>query len=251
MDLLTWFPEAGRYCLLQIRPPDANPATRPVLALIDVSGSAARIADPEAELKRQLVQAARRALPGERYRAVRDRVLADLANGLRLGAFVPHPTIEDSEITGHQTAELRTVGPERNGEFLIDGRKFDHNRIDRHLPLGGVEEWRISVPKDGQPHVFHIHVNPFQIVSIRNSSGEDRTDPASPGFHPFYAGLTGQWLDTILLEPETIVIMRTRYERFIGDIMLHCHLVAHSDLGMMQHIRIHLPQEPQVQHVHH
>ena len=251
MDLLTWFPEPGRYCLLQIRPPAANPATRPVLALIDVGGRATPIADSGAELQRQLIQAARRALSGERHRAVRDQVVADLENGLRLGAFVPHPTIEDSELTGRQTAELRTVGPERNGEFLIDERKFDHNRIDRHLPLGGVEEWRISVPANSDAHVFHIHVNPFQIVSIRNAKGEDRTDPASPGFNPFYAGLSGQWLDTVLVEPGTTVVMRTRYERFTGDIMLHCHLVAHSDLGMMQHIRIHRPGEPEATHVHH
>ena len=241
LDLLTWFPEPGRYCLLQIRGPRAHPATRPVLALIDVGDRAARVADPEAELKRQLVQAARRALRGERHRAARDRVVRDLETGLRLGAFVPHRNITNSELTGRQTVEFRTVGPERNGEFLIDGRKFDHERIDRYLPLGGVEEWRISVPTDGQGHTFHIHVNPFQIVSIRNAKGEDRTDPASPGFTPVYAGLSGQWLDTVLLEPDTTVVMRSRYERFTGDIMLHCHLVAHSDLGMMQHIRIHLP----------
>ena len=251
LDLLTWFPEPGRYCLLQIRQrPREAPTMSQVLALVEVGGRAARATDAEVELKNQLVEAARRVLPGERHAAMRSRVISELENGLRLGAFVPHRTITDEELTGHQTVEFRTVGPERNGEFLIDGRKFDHNRIDRYLPLGGVEEWRISVPANGQGHTFHIHVNPFQIVSVRNFKGEDRTDPASAGYHPFYAGLTGQWLDTVLLEPETTVVMRTRYERFIGDIMLHCHLVAHSDLGMMQHIRIHLPDAKEA-HVHH
>jgi L-ascorbate oxidase len=251
LDLLTRFPEPGLYCLFQLRQgPQAAPRMTTVLALVEVGGRAASIADPDAELRGQLVHAARRALRGVEHRAARNRVVTDLENGLRLSAFVPHRTITDEELTGHQTVEFRTVGPERNGEFLIDGRKFDHNRIDRYLPLGGVEEWRMSVPADGQTHTFHIHVNPFQIVSIRNAKGEDRTNPTSPGFLPFYEGLSGQWLDTVLLEPGTTVVMRTRYQRFIGDIMLHCHLVAHSDLGMMQHIRIHVPDAKET-HVHH
>ena len=33
-------------------------------------------------------------------------------------------------------------------------------------------------------------------------------------------------------------VLRTRYERFIGDFVLHCHIVQHGDQGMMQNLRI-------------
>jgi len=251
LDLLTRFPEPGRYCLIEAAPQQVRGLSPQVLALIEVGGHPARIADDEAELRRQLVRAAGRVLSGKQRAAVRKRVIADLQNGLRLDSFVPHHTIAASELTGKQTAEFRTEGVERDGQFFIDDRKFDHDRIDRRLPLGGVEEWRIHVPAKGGAHVFHIHVNPFQIVSAVNEKGEDVTDSASPGFNPMLAGLSGQWMDTVLLEPGMTVVMRTRYERFAGDIMLHCHLVAHSDLGMMQHVRIYAPGEPNTDHMHH
>jgi L-ascorbate oxidase len=95
------------------------------------------------------------------------------------------------------------------------------------------------------PHTFHIHVNPFQIVSVVNARGEDAIDPASPGYMPLFAGLRGQWVDNVWLEPGMTVVMRTRYQRFTGDIMLHCHFVGHADLGMMQHLRIYAPGSPQ------
>ena len=49
------------------------------------------------------------------------------------------------------------------------------------------------------------------------------------------------------LEPVAI----GRLERFVGDTMLHCHIVLHSDLGMMQHVRIELPEADVAEHAHH
>ncbi len=37
------------------------------------------------------------------------------------------------------------------------------------------------------------------------------------------------------------IVVRTRYERYIGDFVLHCHILDHEDQGMMQNIRIALP----------
>ncbi|ADI10906.1 multicopper oxidase type 2 [Streptomyces bingchenggensis BCW-1] len=35
---------------------------------------------------------------------------------------------------------------------------------------------------------------------------------------------------------------RSRYERYIGDFVLHCHILDHEDNGMMQNIRISIPE---------
>jgi Multicopper oxidase len=48
----------------------------------------------------------------------------------------------------------------------------DPKRIDRTLPLGGVEEWTLTSgtnPPVGHP--FHIHVNAFQVVKILAQGG--------------------------------------------------------------------------------
>jgi FtsP/CotA-like multicopper oxidase with cupredoxin domain len=37
------------------------------------------------------------------------------------------------------------------------------------------------------------------------------------------------------------IVVRTRYERYIGDFVLHCHILDHEDQGMMQMVRVALP----------
>jgi L-ascorbate oxidase len=43
-------------------------------------------------------------------------------------------------------------------------------------------------------------------------------------------------------------VPRTRYERFIGDFVMHCHIVQHEDQGMMQTLRIVPPPARRHQH---
>jgi FtsP/CotA-like multicopper oxidase with cupredoxin domain len=37
------------------------------------------------------------------------------------------------------------------------------------------------------------------------------------------------------------VVVRTRYQRYIGEYVLHCHILDHEDRGMMQNVRIDVP----------
>ena len=62
--------------------------------------------------------------------------------------------------------------------------------------------------------------------------------------------MKGGWKDTLFIKNvasgggpsgEYTVVVRTRYERYIGDFVLHCHILDHEDQGMMQNIRIALP----------
>lgn len=251
VDVLTYFPEAGRYCMLHEGRGPNLPVNHRVLALVDADKGRASVADPEQELKAQLILAAARSLADPRRSEVRRRVVDDLQQGLRLAAFVWHNPVTDEELTGRQEAVFRTRGVEPDADFLIDEKLYDHSRIDRHLPLGGVEEWQVSVPANGDRHQLHIHVNPFQIISVVNGKGEDVIDPASPGYNPDFAGLNGQWRDNIMLQPEHRVTLRTRYQRFIGDFVLHCHILLHGDTGMMQNVRISLPSDSVDSHVGH
>ena len=81
-----------------------------------------------------------------------------------------------------------------------------------------MEEWEIF-NETNDPHPFHIHVNPFQMVSGGN------VDP-------------GVWLDTVELPPNKRVRFRTRFLDYAGLFVFHCHTLQHEDMGMMQAIKV-------------
>ncbi len=93
------------------------------------------------------------------------------------------------------------------------------------VALGSVEEWTI-LNMNAIRHPFHIHVNPFQVTKVNGV-------PIEP-----------YWADTIALPPEgtpanpTSVTFRTRFHDFRGATLMHCHMLAHEDMGMMQTIEI-------------
>jgi FtsP/CotA-like multicopper oxidase with cupredoxin domain len=91
-------------------------------------------------------------------------------------------------------------------------------------------------------HPFHIHVNPFQILAILDPQGRDVSGPETlPGADPQYRGFRGMWKDTVWVEQGYTLKMRTRYQRYIGEFVLHCHILDHEDQGMMQNVAIVLP----------
>ena len=145
-------------------------------------------------------------------------------------------------MTGYREILLSIVETPREALFHINGRSYEHGRIDQMLPLGGVEEWQVYSVLAGHP--LHIHVNPFQIVSITNAQGQQVSDPALPGYDPDYAGLVGQWKDTLFVKEGHRAVIRTRFERFTGDFVMHCHILFHGDHGMMQNLRIYDPAHP-------
>ncbi len=113
------------------------------------------------------------------------------------------------------------------------------SRIDRTANIGDVQEWRLT--SHFASHPFHIHVNPFQVVSVVNPAGQSVTDPSTPAFDPDYAGVIDQWKDTLFVKQGYHIVTRTRYERYIGEYVLHCHILDHEDQGMMANVAIGIP----------
>ena len=68
---------------------------------------------------------------------------------------------------------------------------------------------------------------------------------AGPAFDPDYAGVLNEWKDTVMLKQDLRVAVRTRYERFTGDFVTHCHIMFHGDHGMMLNLRIYGPKQPE------
>jgi FtsP/CotA-like multicopper oxidase with cupredoxin domain len=104
--------------------------------------------------------------------------------------------------------------------FLIDGKQFDPNRVDQSIRLGSVEEWTITNLHNND-HVFHIHQNPFQVTAI---NGQPVAEP--------------RWRDTEILPANGTLSFRSRFLDFTGRYVLHCHMMNHEDMGMMQLIEV-------------
>jgi FtsP/CotA-like multicopper oxidase with cupredoxin domain len=250
-DLLMVFPQSGNYCVIDTAAPAGAgvgqlPQSRQLLGLVAVASGSDVAGDISGYLAAQLAMAAARNMPGN----VKAKVAADLRNGLVLASFVPHPDIRDNEITGKQALafNIDTTRPAPlPALFQVNGKSFEPDRVDRVLMLGGVDEWTLK--SDFVSHPFHIHVNPFQIVEIRDPNGKDVSAPGAVDDYggtpdPQYPGLKGLWKDTLWVKnpsKQYTLIVRTRYQRYIGDYVLHCHILDHEDQGMMQRIRVALP----------
>ncbi|SMC27425.1 Multicopper oxidase with three cupredoxin domains (includes cell division protein FtsP and spore coat protein CotA) [Andreprevotia lacus DSM 23236] len=253
-DALVSFPQAGDYCVINNTEVTATidraaPSAR-LLGIVQAEGDGPAIANPKQYVLQKLAEAAKVNMPAD----VRQTVANDVLNNLTLTKFVPHQTITDDEVTGTQTLafNIDTSVP-GSAFFQVDGRPYDGSRIDRVLQLGAVDEWTLT--SHFVSHPFHIHVNPFQVVKIIDPNGNDVSlENAVDGKDAQYPGLKGVWKDTLWIkdlypseEAPTrkqgmyTIVVRTRYERYIGDFVLHCHILDHEDQGMMQNIRIALP----------
>ena len=251
MDVIARLPERGLYCMVNDTGPDNQEKDNPprMIALIGASGATPANADSDAELQASLVRSAERELAGAEQAAIRSRVVNELRDGMKLSSFTWHKAIPESEVSGYREVVLNIIDSPKETSFRVNGQVYDENRIDAVLPLGKTEEWRaVALVED---HPLHIHVNPFEVVSIEDPQGRDATDPKSPAFDPDYAGLKGEWMDTIFLKKDMRVAFRTRYERFTGDFVMHCHIMYHGDHGMMQNLRIAADAEVPQPHVMH
>ena len=237
-DVIVRLPKAGLYCMVNDTSRNNAEKLNPsrMVALVGAKGADAAASDSNGLFRAAMISSAEHALAGNERAAIRERVVSELKDGLKLTAFTWHKPIPTTEVSAYREVILNIVdGPEETA-FRVNGLTYDHNRIDAVLPLGKAEEWRTTSLNFGHP--LHIHVNPFQIVSIMDHLKRDMTDPTSPAFDPDYAGLKGEWKDTVFIKENARVAFRTRYERFTGDFVTHCHIMFHGDHGMMQNLRI-------------
>ena len=66
---------------------------------------------------------------------------------------------------------------------------------------------------------FHVHTNSFQVLD--NSGVPERA-----------------WRDTFLVRAGRRVRLRLQFNDYTGTTVYHCHILDHSDLGMMATLQI-------------
>jgi FtsP/CotA-like multicopper oxidase with cupredoxin domain len=111
------------------------------------------------------------------------------------------------------------------------------------MQVNTTEDWILT--SQGEPHIYHIHVNPFEIMdvtyqgkSIFGPDGKCLVHPDSVGLENQYCNLWHTFKDTIFVQNDYEVHIRTTYDRYIGEYVMHCHILDHEDSGMMANILI-------------
>jgi FtsP/CotA-like multicopper oxidase with cupredoxin domain len=128
--------------------------------------------------------------------------------------------------------------------FMVNGKQFGETGpvVDQCMPQDGLQEWVLENYTSRIAHPFHIHINPFQVIQIETPTGQNAYSTYAPR-HNFI------WQDVIAVPPAIIsadgtqitpgrITIRQAYPDFSGTFVLHCHILAHEDRGMMQLVRI-------------
>jgi FtsP/CotA-like multicopper oxidase with cupredoxin domain len=160
------------------------------------------------------------------------------------------------------------VGMVKNTAVTVQGSDvlaYSHD-VTYQAVLGTVDEWTLGSTASGPgtiaaPHVFHIHVNPFQVIDIKDVTANNQsifdangqckpiylqptiqdsnnTQVPNPQYSPEFCDDYHVFRDTIFVKPNFLVTTRTAYDDFIGEYVMHCHILDHEDQGMMQNVTI-------------
>jgi FtsP/CotA-like multicopper oxidase with cupredoxin domain len=260
-DILVVFPEDGDYCLLnqaapaQARPQNGGgggqgPSTPQLLAYVHVRGGTAVKGDLETYVKQALF-AGNPQLPVDVRAGLLKGDLTAWAPFLELAPPPPgsKPQLASFSITVPSTPTDPVL-------FQVNGVSYNPDVVNVTRQVNTTDDWILSasgVPSfAAEPHIFHIHVNPFEVMdvtfqdkdgkqeSIYESNGQCKATVLTDkqGLANQYCGMYHTFRDTVFVENGYQVHIRTHYERYIGEFVLHCHILDHEDGGMMQNISI-------------
>merc|ERR1719403_708543 len=83
--------------------------------------------------------------------------------------------------------------------------------------------WSVHNGAGDEPHPVHIHVNHFQVLSFVATTDQSLDDWGIELY---------EWRDSIPALYGTTMI-KFRAHTFPGEIVMHCHMLAHEDRGLM------------------
>jgi FtsP/CotA-like multicopper oxidase with cupredoxin domain len=101
--------------------------------------------------------------------------------------------------------------------WTINGKPYDHMRVDATVELGSVQRWRL-VNTSTITHYIHLHEEAWRTVS--------RNGLAPPAWE---AGFQDVWR----LDPGDTVDVAAPVTDYLGLFLIHCHMLDHEDHGMM------------------
>jgi FtsP/CotA-like multicopper oxidase with cupredoxin domain len=250
-DVLIVFPEDGYYCLLNQAAPAAERATnggrgqgrggqgpseQQLLAYIHVKGGH-RVSGDLETFVRQALYAGNPKLPNPVRRGLQNGDLTPWA------PFVHLPPAPPANL---QKADFAINFP----LFQINGKSYDPDVVNVTRQVNTSDDWLLT--SQGEPHIFHVHVNPFEVIDVTQAGPDGKQEsifdangnckatmgPAPQGLVNQYCSMYHVFRDTLFVENNYQIHIRTRYDRYIGEFVIHCHILDHEDAGMMLNIQI-------------
>ena len=157
-----------------------------------------------------------------------------VAGARRADQQLPGKVFDMPDLRGEPVAAKRTVqfsiepqpAPDPP-QFLINGMNYDSwgKTNLAKMKLNTVEEWTLT-NTSSEYHPFHIHIQPFQVISINGVPEKGLTYRDTVAIPPAVDGVPGQ------------VVIRQRYTDFTGRFVIHCHILFHEDHGMMAPVEV-------------
>ena len=158
-------------------------------------------------------------------------------NELLLSKFIPHPDVTDEEIGKVAPVEIAFIFNASRTMGEVNDRAYDPPQFDQTLILGTAQSWRLS----SLSHPFHIHVNPFQIVSVKDKSTGHEVSTGD------YA--IGECGYQRLMERHALRGGRPAGKR-PANLRRRCYRVSHAVRAVHRSICVALPHPPPRRHRH-
>ena len=141
----------------------------------------------------------------------------------------PYPPAEDfSKQAVNKTRQFVFQDSDTDpNAFLINGTRFELDKVNTTVKLGDVEEWRLLNPSQ-ELHQFHIHQVDFQVTEINGKPVE-------------FSG----YRDNVFIPATGSITVRIPFRDpvILGKFVYHCHILEHEDGGMMQAIQVVKPED--------
>jgi FtsP/CotA-like multicopper oxidase with cupredoxin domain len=105
-------------------------------------------------------------------------------------------------------------------EFKLNGLVFHDDNPPISMELDSIEEWTL-INSNTEWHTFHIHINPFQVISINGRRVSHL-----------------EYKDNVEMPPNSRIVIRMHPKDFVGKFVFHCHVTTHEDNGMMAPVEV-------------
>ena len=126
--------------------------------------------------------------------------------------------------------------------FTINGETYDMDAYPIQVQRGTVEIWEVTNQVgrtlSSMPHPLHIHGAMFQVMDRSGSPAQTASQVVDDAGR--FATDLG-WKDTVLVWPgETVRLAMDFSTPHAGEqnLLLHCHILEHEDMGMMLNFKI-------------
>ena len=118
-----------------------------------------------------------------------------------------------------------------NGMWTINGKGFEHDRVDATPELGQAERWTF-VNATSSDHIVHIHDVDWHVVA-RTGTAPDLYDVDEAGAK-----------ESFRVRANEVVVVESVFTDHVGRFVWHCHMLEHEDYSMMTQFEVVLPGTP-------